>query len=208
MLSYFQILIYKIYCFIMNINQKQFNKVLNYEKRYPVIKCINNSYLNENNIVKDLLINYLYGDFIILRFENNIDVIFFEDINYIKSKLLVNFLKKKKENIKNKFKINLTYEDFYINLILKYLIYFENDTVELIYNNNNMIPFIFKDNFLNGIIFNLNYQELNHLRILTEYFGIDSLNSKINIILEMINTTIQETDFVINIKESLSVYII
>lgn len=208
MLSYFQILIYKIYCFIMNINQKQFNKVLNYEKRYPVIKCINNSYLNENNIVKDLLINYLYGDFIILRFENNIDVIFFEDINYIKSKLLVNFFKKKKENIKNKFKINLTYEDFYINLILKYLIYFENDTVELIYNNNNMIPFIFKDNFLNGIIFNLNYQELNHLRILTEYFGIDSLNSKINIILEMINTTIQETDFVINIKESLSVYII
>jgi hypothetical protein len=192
---------------MMDINVNQYDKVLNYQKRYKDIKSINDLNLNENNIMKNLIIQFLHGDFIILTFENNNEkIIIFEDINYVKSNLLIGFFETKKTKNRIKFKIHLTYEKKFINLILKYLIYFENDNLDQLMYNNSTISFIFRDNFLNKMIFSLTYEELIHLQTFTDYFGINSLNKKINIVLNLIKAT-HESGVLINMKTPLSEYI-
>ena len=75
---------------MMDINVNQYDKILEHQNRYLEIKSIAESSLEENNIIKNILIKYLYGDFIILVFEDDLDhnILIFEDINYEKSKLL------------------------------------------------------------------------------------------------------------------------
>tara|TARA_B110000285_G_scaffold216218_1_gene263304 strand:+ start:84 stop:707 length:624 start_codon:yes stop_codon:yes gene_type:complete len=207
MFEIFTTLIKNFYCLMMDIDVNQYDKILNYQKRYKEIQSINDCSMKDNNIIKHIIINYLYGDFIILTFEDTDEnIVVFDDINYIKSKLLRRLFKKKKRNKRNKFKIHLTYEEKYINIILKYLIYFENDDIELIYNNS-LISFIFKDNFLNKLIFSLNCEELIHLQTFTDYFGINSLNEKINIVLDLIRTSMDDNGSLINMREPLSLYL-
>jgi hypothetical protein len=201
-------MIKNFYCLMMDININQYNKLLEHQNRYLEIKSIAESSLEDNNIIKNILIKLLYGDFIILTFEDNLDhnILIFEDINYEKSKLLINFFEKKKI-IKNiKYKIHLNYEKKYINFILKYLIYANTDNIALKYNNG-LINFIFQDNFFNKLIFNLSYEELIELKIYIDYFDIKSLNQKINIIISLIQNAITEQKQLINVKENLSTYL-
>jgi hypothetical protein len=201
-------MIKNFYCLMMDININQYNKLLEHQNRYLEIKSIAESSLEDNNIIKNILIKLLYGDFIILTFEDNLDhnILIFEDINYEKSKLLINFFEKKKI-IKNiKYKIHLKYEKKYINFILKYLIYANTDNIALKYNNG-LINFIFQDNFFNKLIFNLSYEELIELKIYIDYFDIKSLNQKINIIISLIQNAITEQKQLINVKENLSTYL-
>jgi hypothetical protein len=201
-------MIKNFYCLMMDININQYNKLLEHQNRYLEIKSIAESSLEDNNIIKNILIKLLYGDFIILTFEDNLDhnILIFEDINYEKSKLLINFFEKKKI-IKNiKYKIHLKYEKKYINFILKYLIYANTDNIALKYNNG-LINFIFQDNFFNKLIFNLSYEELIELKIYIDYFDIKCLNQKINIIISLIQNAITEQKQLINVKENLSTYL-
>ena len=208
MWNYLTTMIKNFYCLMMDININQYNKLLEHQNRYLEIKSIAESSLEDNNIIKNILIKLLYGDFIILTFEDNLDhnILIFEDINYEKSKLLINFFEKKKI-IKNiKYKIHLNYEKKYINFILKYLIYANTDNIALKYNNG-LINFIFQDNFFNKLIFNLSYEELIELKIYIDYFDIKSLNQKINIIISLIQNAITEQKQLINVKENLSTYL-
>ena len=64
-----------------------------------------------------------------------------------------------------------------------------------------------KDNFLNKLIFSLNCEELIHLQTFTDYFGINSLNEKINIVLDLIRTSMDDNGSLINMREPLSLYL-
>jgi hypothetical protein len=192
---------------MMDININQYNKILEHQNRYLEIKSITESSLEENNIIKNILIKLLYGDFIILTFEDSKhNILIFEDINYEKSKLLKKFFEKKNINKNIRYKIHLNYEKKYINFILKYLIYVNTDDIALKYNNG-LINFIFQDNFFNKLIFNLSYEELIDLKMYIDYFDIQSLNNKINIIITLIQNAITEQKQLINVKENLSTYL-
>lgn len=193
---------------MMDININQYNKILDHQNRYLEIKSIAESSLEENNIIKNILIKFLYGDFIILTFAEDSDhnILIFEDINYKNSKLLTHFFEKKKEINRIKYKIHLNYEKKYINFLLKYLIYSNTSHIELKYNNG-LINFIFQDNFLNQLIFNLNYEELIELKVYIDYFDIECLNNKINIIINLIQNAIIEQKKLINVKAILSSYL-
>ena len=208
MWNYLSTVIKNFYCLMMDININQYNKILEHQNRYLGIKSIAESSLKENNILKNVLIQYLYGDFIILTFAEDLDhnILIFEDINYKNSKLLNIFFKKKKERNRIKYKIHLNYNKKYINFILKYLIYSNSNHIELKYNNG-LIHFMFQDNFLNQLIFNLNYEELIELKIYIDYFDIECLNHKINIIVDVINNAIIEQKTLINVKTILSSYL-
>jgi len=208
MWDYVTTMIKNFYCLMMDININQYNKILEHQKRYLQIKSIAESSLENNNIIKNILIDFLYGDFIILTFADNLDhnILIFKDINYKKSKLLINLFKKKNKKKKIKYKIHLNYEKKYINFILKYLIYINTDNITLKYNNG-LINFIFQDNFFNQLIFNLTYEELIELQIYIDYFDIKCLNQKINIIINLIQTAITEKKQLINVNENLSTYL-
>jgi hypothetical protein len=208
MWNYLSTVIQNFYCLMMDININQYNKILEHQNRYLEIKSIAESSLEENNIIKNILIKYLYGDFIILTFAEDSDhnILIFEDINYQNSKLLNHFFEKKKEINRIKYKIHLNYEKKYINFLLKYLIYSNTNHIELKYNNG-LINFIFQDNFLNQLIFNLNYEELIELKIYIDYFDIECLNQKINIIINLIQNAIIEQKKLINVKAILSSYL-
>jgi len=208
MWNYLSTVIKNFYCLMMDININQYNKILEHQNRYLEIKSIAESSLEENNIIKNDLIKFLYGDFIILTFTDDSDhnILIFEDINYQNSKLLKYFFEKKKEINRIKYKIHLNYEKKYINFLLKYLIYSNTNNIELKYNNG-LINFIFQDNFLNQLIFNLNYEELIELKIYIDYFDIECLNKKINIIINLIQNAIIEKKKLINVKAILSSYL-
>ena len=193
---------------MMDININQYNKILDHQTRYLEIKSIAECSLKENNIIKNILIKFLYGDFIILTFAEDSDhnILIFKDINYKNSKLLNYFFEKKKEINRIKYKIHLNYEKKYINFLLKYLIYSNTNHIELKYNNG-LINFIFEDNFINQLIFNLNYEELIKLKIYIDYFDIECLNNKINIIINLIQNAIIEQKELINVKAILSSYL-
>jgi len=99
MWNYLSTVIKNFYCLVMDININQYNKILEYQDRYLEIKSIFGSLLEENNIIKNILIQYLYGDFIILTFSEDLDhnILIFKDINYKNSKLLNFFFEKKKK---------------------------------------------------------------------------------------------------------------
>ena len=209
MLNYLSTIIKNFYCLIMDINVNQYHKILEHQNRYLEIKSITESSLEENNIIKNILIKYLYGDFIILFFEDNLDynILIFEDINYKKSKLLRYFFEKKKKLKKNKYKIHLNYEKKYLNFLLKYLIYCDNSVDNRFKYNNGLISCIFEDNFLNQLIFNLNYEELIDLQMYIDYFEIQCLDIKIHIIINLIKNAMIEKKELINVKEVLSTYL-
>lgn len=194
---------------MMDINVNQYDKILEHQNRYLEIKSIAESSLEENNIIKNILIKYLYGDFIILVFEDDLDhnILIFEDINYERSKLLRYFFEKKKFLKKNKYKIHLNYEKKYLNFLLKYLIYSDNSINNSFKYNNGLISCVFEDNFLNQLIFNLNYEELIDLQMYIDYFEIQCLDTKINIIINLIKNAIIEKKGLINVKEVLSTYL-
>ena len=102
MWNYLSTVIKNFYCLIMDININQYNKILEHQNRYLEIKSIAESSLEENNIKKNILIKFLYGDFIILTFAEDSDhnILIFKDINYKNSKLLNYFFEKKKKEIK------------------------------------------------------------------------------------------------------------
>lgn len=208
MWNYLSTVIKNFYCLVMDININQYNKILEYQDRYLEIKSIFGSLLEENNIIKNILIQYLYGDFIILTFSEDLDhnILIFKDINYKNSKLLNYFFEKKKEINRIKYKIHLNYNKKYINFLLNYLIYSNTNDIELKYNNG-LINFIFRDNFLNQLIFNLNYEELIELKKYIDYFDIVCLNDKINIIIDLIHNSIIEQKKLINVKTILSSYL-
>ena len=194
---------------MMDINVNQYDKILEHQNRYLEIKSIAESSLEENNIIKNILIKYLYGDFIILVFEDDLDhnILIFEDINYEKSKLLRYFFEKKIFLKKNKYKIHLNYEKKYLNFLLKYLIYSDNSINNSFKYNNGLISCVFEDNFLNQLIFNLNYEELIDLQMYIDYFEIQCLDTKINVIINLIKNAIIEKKGLINVKEVLSTYL-
>ena len=208
MWNYLSTVIKNFYCLMMDININQYNKILDHQTRYLEIKSIAECSLKENNIIKNILIKFLYGDFIILTFAEDSDhnILIFKDINYKNSKLLNYFFEKKKEINRIKYKIHLNYEKKYINFLLKYLIYSNTNHIELKYNNG-LINFIFEDNFINQLIFNLNYEELIKLKIYIDYFDIECLNNKINIIINLIQNAIIEQKELINVKAILSSYL-
>jgi len=208
MWNYLSTVIKNFYCLMMDININQYNKILDHQNRYLEIKSIAESSLEENNIIKNILIKFLYGDFIILTFAEDSDhnILIFEDINYKNSKLLTYFFEKKKEINRIKYKIHLNYEKKYINFLIKYLIYSNTSDIQLKYNNG-LINFIFQDNFLNQLIFNLNYEELIELKVYIDYFDIECLNNKINIIINLIQNAIIEQKKLINVKAILSSYL-
>tara|TARA_B100000953_G_C17867026_1_gene373546 strand:- start:81 stop:665 length:585 start_codon:yes stop_codon:yes gene_type:complete len=194
---------------MMDINVNQYDKILEHQNRYLEIKSIAESSLEENNIIKNILIKYLYGDFIILVFEDDLDhnILIFEDINYEKSKLLRYFFEKKNFLKKNKYKIHLNYEKKYLNFLLKYLIYSDNSINNSFKYNNGLISCVFEDNFLNQLIFNLNYEELIDLQMYIDYFEIQCLDTKISVIINLIKNAITEKKGLINVKEVLSTYL-
>ena len=194
---------------MMDINVNRYDKILEHQNRYLEIKSIIESSLEENNIIKNILIKYLYGDFIILIFEDNLyhNILIFKDINYKKSKLLGYFFEKKKKFKKNIYKIHLNYEQKYLNFILKYLIYCDDSVDNRFKYNDGLISCIFEDNFLNQLIFNLNYEELINLQIYIDYFEIPCLNTKIIIIIDLIKNAITEKKELINVKEVLTTYL-
>ena len=209
MLNYLSTIIKNFYCLMMDINVNQYDKILEHQNRYLEIKSIAESSLEENNIIKNILIKYLYGDFIILVFEDDLDhnILIFKDINYEKSKLLRYFFEKKKILKKNKYKIYLNYEKKYLNFLLKYLIYSDNSINNSFKYNNGLISCIFEDNFLNQLIFNLNYEELIDLQMYIDYFEIQCLDTKISVIINLIKNAIIEKKGLINVKEVLSTYL-
>ena len=194
---------------MMDINVNRYDKILEHQNRYLEIKSIIESSLEENNIIKNILIKYLYGDFIILIFEDDLDhnILIFKDTNYKKSKLLRYFFEKKKKFKKNIYKIHLNYEQKYLNFILKYLIYCDDSVDNRFKYNDGLISCIFEDNFLNQLIFNLNYEELINLQIYIDYFEIPCLNTKIIIIIDLIKNAITEKKELINVKEVLTTYL-
>ncbi|SVA17896.1 uncharacterized protein METZ01_LOCUS70750 [marine metagenome] len=209
MLNYLSTIIKNFYCLMMDINVNQYDKILEHQNRYLEIKSIAESSLEENNIIKNILIKYLYGDFIILVFEDDLDhnILIFEDINYEKSKLLRYFFEKKNFLKKNKYKIHLNYEKKYLNFLLKYLIYSDNSINNSFKYNNGLISCVFEDNFLNQLIFNLNYEELIDLQMYIDYFEIQCLDTKISVIINLIKNAITEKKGLINVKEVLSTYL-
>tara|TARA_B110001454_G_scaffold218388_1_gene246202 strand:- start:3675 stop:4304 length:630 start_codon:yes stop_codon:yes gene_type:complete len=209
MLNYLSTIIKNFYCLMMDINVNRYDKILEHQNRYLEIKSIIESSLEENNIIKNILIKYLYGDFIILIFEDNLyhNILIFKDINYKKSKLLGYFFEKKKKFKKNIYKIHLNYEQKYLNFILKYLIYCDDSVDNRFKYNDGLISCIFEDNFLNQLIFNLNYEELINLQIYIDYFEIPCLNTKIIIIIDLIKNAITEKKELINVKEVLTTYL-
>ena len=209
MLSYLSTIIKNFYCLMMDINVNRYDKILEHQNRYLEIKSIIESSLEENNIIKNILIKYLYGNFIILIFEDDLDhdILIFKDINYKKSKLLRYFFEEKKNFKKNTYKIHLNYEKKYLNFILKYLIYCDDSIDNRFKYNDGFISCIFEDNFLNQLIFNLNYEELVNLQIYIDYFEIPCLNTKIIIIIDLIKNAMTEKKELINVKEVLTTYL-
>jgi len=65
MLNYLSTIIKNFYCLMMDINVNQYDKILEHQNRYLEIKSIAESSLEENNIIKNILIYDFFLDILL-----------------------------------------------------------------------------------------------------------------------------------------------
>jgi hypothetical protein len=193
----------KIYCNLMDIQTKQYEKLQYISIYYDEINTIQKINLMKNNIIKDIIYDFLYGNHIILKFDENIEIYLFEEMNYHCSNILTNKFKLKKK----KFKISLKYNKKIMNIIMNFLIYYQNEYFRMKYNKNGNIFFIFEDNYYNFLFLQLNYNELTELISYLEFFQIESLLKHLKSLQENITISFFINKKSFDVNNPLSYYI-
>ena len=180
---------------IMDIDNKKYDHLKEKLIIYKRIKLIKNifKHINQEERLYYNICSFLYGNFIEIRFkDNNTDCFYFFKNDIISSITLYKYFSIFEINNKRIFRLPISYNKQFFNLIINYLIYNNNtDNIgTLIYNPKSWLYLKDKDNFNNKILTSLNYYKLKQFKQYLSFFKIKVLEFKITAINDIIHMTL------------------
>lgn len=187
---------------LMNISVERYEKVIKLKDIHKKIEYIRNYIRDNTQFDEEMYIDiseFLYGDIIRLRFLCGYDYHILKD-NIGSSELLQNLFEYSKEHDKSTFKIDIFYDNSFMNLLMMYTTYNQRYDTIMDMSYDIRYPNYIRDNdeFNNNIFFDFNLKEIKEFREFAFIFKLDALIYKLDAIIdkteEVINNFAEDSD--------------